>query len=492
MTQTRQARGPVKQSNAAASSVALAGAIATTVASFLIAYLVSRSDTGFAGIFFAATAVATIAGNGLSLGTATSLVYFMPRATEGGRSAPRPLIVQAMRPVVICSVLAAAALVAIAPWFADLIAEERANEISTLIRWFAPAVPAWAITAGLLGATRGLGSMTPTVLVNQILRPGGQLTLLAALFLTSDPTAWQVGLAWTLPVVVGLVASLIALVRLGGAEGVGDSPIPPAEFWAYARPRALSTALQISLERIDVLFVIALIGAEGAGVYGALTRYIAAGNFLIYALAQASAVNMRRALAATDLTRAAALLRQTTSWLMLVAWPFFLIVALKPEPLANLLNPAYVADSGFLPILAVGMMISAAAGPIDSTLLMLGKSRLGLVGIGVAIAIDVVLLLVLAPRFGLAGAAVAWSVSVVGQNLLATAFVHRLAGISVVGPAWYRAGAAALIAVVPISLATGESFVDLLIVGGVSGIVLVALALRWRRAFGLVAGLPGR
>ncbi len=465
--------GPKLQSNATASSIAVVGAVVTTLASFLVAFLVSQESKGFAGAFFTSTAVATIGGNALAIGTPTALVYFMPQALDGDHPSPRGLILQTLRPLVTLSCLVGAAVFLLASPFADLVAEERVSEITTLVRSFSPAIPAWAITAGLLGATRGLGSMSPTVVVSQVMRPGGQILLLGALYWRGSPTALEVGLAWMIPVVVTMVAAFVAVFRLGGFEGSAPSPVSSAEFWEFARPRSLANALQIALERIDVIFVQALLGADAAGVYGALTRYIAAGNFLIFAVAQAVSVTLRRAIAAANFGHAGRILRQTTAWLVLVAWPYFLVVALKPEPLADILNSEFVADAETLSILALGMMVSAAAGPIDLTLLMLGKSKLSLAGVAVAIVTDIGLLSILAPSSGLAGAAIAWAVSVTAQNLLASYFVHRHSGLTTPSRTWFTAGALALVAAVPISLATPNTFMGL-VTTGLAGAAILA------------------
>lgn len=487
------APSPKVQSNAAASSVAIAGAVTTTLASFLVAVIVSRVSAGFAGAFFTATAVATIGGNALALGTPTSLVYFMPQALGGDHPSPKGLILQTLRPVALASGLAAVVVFLLAPTFAEVVSDERVSETTTFVRTFAPAIPAWAVTAGLLGATRGLGSMTPTVVVSQVMRPGGQVVLLAAVSIGGSPSALAVGLAWMLPVVVAMVAAIGSVVRLGGMDGEGTSPVTSAEFWEYARPRSAANALQIALERVDVIFVQALLGADSAGVYGALTRYIAAGNFLIFAVAQAVSVTLRRAIAGARIDRAQQILRQTTTWLILTAWPYFLIVGLKPEPLADLLNPDFVSDAGILTVLAAGMMVSAAAGPIDLTLLMLGKSRLSLLGIVVAIVTDITLLFALTPHFGLAGAATAWAVSVVAQNLLASWFVKRHSGMTVVSRAWFVAAGLAIVGAVPASLLTADDFIGLLVAALTAAVVLMAGVAWKRQIFGLdLADVRGR
>ncbi len=480
---TNEVPGTKLQTNAVASSIAVTGAVITTLTSFLVAFLVSQESKGFAGAFFTSTAVATIGGNALAIGTPTALVYFMPQALQGEHPSPKGLILQTLRPVVALSCLVGAAVFFLASPFAELVAEERVSDITTLVRAFSPAIPAWAITAGLLGATRGLGSMSPTVVVSQVMRPGGQILLLGTLYLRGSPTAFEVGLAWMIPVVVAMFAAVLSVARLGGFEGSASSAVSSAEFWEFARPRSLANALQIALERIDVIFVQALLGADAAGVYGALTRYIAAGNFLIFAVAQAVSVTLRRAIAAADFARAGEILRQTTTWLVLAAWPYFLIVALKPEPLANILNSEFVADAGILSILAVGMMVSAAAGPIDLTLLMLGKSKLSLAGVAVAMATDIALLFILTPRYGLTGAAVAWAISVVAQNLLASYFVRRHSGLTTPSKSWFVAAAITLVAAVPVSLATPDTFTGLVVAGLIAGALLVAAVLANRSTF---------
>lgn len=484
--------GAKLQSNAAASSVAVAGAATTTLASFLVAFLVSQESKGFAGAFFTSTAVATICGNSLALGTPTSLVYFMPQALAIERPSPRALIIQTLRPVVLASCSVGVVVALLAPFFAELVSDERVSEITTLVRVFAPAIPAWAITAALLGATRGLGSMTPTVVVSQVLRPGGQIVILGTLYLIGSPSTLAVGLAWMLPVVIAMFAAFVTVAGLGGFQGTGESVVSRSEFWAYARPRAIANSLQIALERIDVIFVQALLGADAAGVYGALTRYIAAGNFLIFAIAQAVSVTLRRAIATENLRRAGQILRQTTAWLMLAAWPYFLVVALKPEPLANILNSEFVADAGILSILAVGMMVSAAAGPIDLTLLMLGKSKLSLAGIAIAISTDIALLLLLAPRYGLAGAASAWAISVIVQNLFASYFVRRTSCLTTPSAAWLRAALLTVGATVPISLLTANDFGGLVVTGAVAGTLLLVGIYFNRDTFGLGTPLTDR
>ena len=483
------------QSMGKASSLAMVGAVITTIANFAIAYLVSRESTSFAGVFFIATAVTTILGNSSCLGTMTGLVYFLPQTLDGEHQNPRDLIFKAIRPVVVVS-LSLAVLVAIfaAPIASVITKDGSPDDLTAMLRVFSLAIVPFALTVTLLGATRGLGSVTPTVLVNQVMRPAGQIVLLGLLLTMGTPNPTLVAIGWTIPVVIGVVVAAIAVARLGGFVSEGPAQVSNKEFWGYTRARALSTSLQIALERIDVIIVGALIGNGAAGVYGALSRFISAGNFLMFSVSQAVSPSLRRAISRGQWEVAQGLLRKATGWLVMVAWPYFLILALKPEPFANLLNANYVPDAQIMTLLAIGMMFSAASGPIDLSLLMLGRSDLSLIGVAVAIVTDLVLLAVLAPAYGIMGAAAAWAISVAVHNTIAAGFVHRQsrqqnpASWSLHGPSRASgiAMAGTVLAVVPVGLLVGDDFIHVILAGAIAGPILAVWAYIFRAKLGFI------
>jgi len=462
------------QSNAAASGVALMGAATTTAANFAIAALLGLRGTEFAGVFFAATALVAIVSNASALGTMTGQVFFMPRALQGNAPNPRGLLVLALRPVTVVSAGAAAGLWAAAGTIGPLVEGSHGNEIASMLRVLALLVPAWALSLPLLGATRGLGSMTPTVAVNQIFRPGAQLLSVGGVLLFMEtPSPNLVGMAWGWPVLASPLLALLAVARLGGLSHstAHESTVTSQEFWRYTRPRALSTMFQVALERIDVILVSVLAGAGAAGVYGAVTRFITAGNFLIFSMGQATSGPLRRAVAAQDWAKAQRLLQQTTGWMVLVSWPYFLLLAVKGTPVINLLSPAYLSGAPVLALLALGMLVNALAGPIDLTLLMLGKSRASLIGAASALIADILLAWFLIPRVGVIGAAIAWSVAVAIQNGLATVLVHNSVRLHGPDRPALVAAAGALIAVVPIGLLTPDTLIGLLITGSCAAVV---------------------
>lgn len=466
--------------------LALVGAVTTTIANFGLALLVASVSSEFAGVFFTTTAVATIAGNSAALGTMTAQIYFMPRALEKLSVGPRGLVIEALRPVAIAGTTIGIGLAIVAGPLADAISREGANPVGASLRMLAIAIPAWALTASLLGATRGLGSMTPTVVINQVAKPLAQLGGVGVVVLGSEtPSTSAVALAWSLPVIAAAMASAIWLWRLGGFKGNGSSALEPGEFWSYARPRALSTGFQIALERIDVVLVSALAGPSAAGVYGAITRFITAGNFLIFSIAQATAPAMRRALSADRRAEAGELLHKATGWMVMLAWPYFLLIAVKAQPVAGLLEPSFDVGASALWVLAVIMLFNAASGPIDLTLLMLGRSGASLAGAAAALSIDVVLAVILVPRYGLVGAALAWGMAVIVQNLTAGILVARTGGIRATGKAAVVAGLGAIVAVVPVGSLTPDTLAGLILTALAAGAIYLLWIVRSARVLGL-------
>lgn len=470
-----------------ASGLSIAGAVTTMVANFGIVILVSLDDTATAGIFFASTALVSILGTVSALGTQTSLVYFLSRTLDQDRPHPRGLLRIALPPVLMVSgILGSLVFVAAGP-LGELISDQRAADLTLSLRILAPTIPAWALTLAFLGCTRGIGTVTPTVVVQQFGRPLAQILLLTIVALADALTPAWISLAWGIPVLLGAVAAMSAAGWLGGFAAGETIGVTSREFWAYARPHSLTTGLQIALERLDVILVTAILGEALSGIYGGLSRFATAASFIIFAVAQAVSPNLRRAINRDQEPDARALLHRATGWMVLVSWPYLLIIAIKYEPLARLLSEDFVAESSLLTILALGMMVSAACGPIELHLLMRGQPRATLATTALALAVDVALVVALTDRFGLEGAAAAWAVSVAVKNLADTALSarwHRVVGPSAPG---LRAAIGAGVAVVPVALSTPSSFVGLVITTGVAGAIMAGWTALNRRPLGLLA-----
>ena len=129
-----------------------------------------------AGTLFAATSTFLILESFALLGTDTGLVRWLPAQLASGRAADltRTLVVAAV-PVLVLSLGVTVGLYAAAPALAPhLVGPDAASTMTVMLRALALVLPVAALHDLVLAATRGTGSMRPTVVVENIGRLGLQ------------------------------------------------------------------------------------------------------------------------------------------------------------------------------------------------------------------------------------------------------------------------------------------------------------------------------
>ena len=125
-------------------------------------------------------------------------------------------------------------------------------------------------------------------------------------------------------------------------------------------------------------------GPSDAALYAAATRLSIVGLMFVQAIQQVMAPKISELLALDDRGRAQTMYRTTTVWLTLVSWPIYLISASATPPLLlDVFGPGY-DDAGqpVVVILCLSMLVATACGPVDSVLLMGGRSVLSLTNTG--------------------------------------------------------------------------------------------------------------
>jgi O-antigen/teichoic acid export membrane protein len=388
-----------------------------------------------AGTLFAATSTFLILESVALLGTDTGLVRWLPTQLASGRAAdlPRTLVISAL-PVLGLSLAITVTLYAAAPHLAPhLVGPDAAGTMTIMLRALALVVPVAALYDLVLAATRGTGSMRPTVLVENIGRLGAQaLAALAAYF--AGGGALALVLAWSLPYVLALAVGGGWLRRMFAARTKGRGPATPwgtlaREFWAYTAPRAIARVTQTALKRSDIVLVAALASPADAALYTAATRFVVLGQLFVQSVQQALSPHLSSLFARGDTKTADSVFQAATLWSMIAAWPLYLITAGFAGPLMGVFGDGYQVASDVVVILSLTMLFATACGPVDSVLLMAGRSWLSLRNSAVALAVNIALNVVLIPLDGIRGAATAWSVAIVVRNLLPLVQVRRHLGM---------------------------------------------------------------
>jgi O-antigen/teichoic acid export membrane protein len=402
------------------------GSVVGALLTMALIVVVTRSlGASVAGAYLEVVALYNIVIICGTLGADTGLVRFTSGALAlEGRVGLGRLLTVALVPVAALGILATIVGLVLAPEIGRALGGANESEtVRSMVIVLAFFVPAGSLALAILGATRGFGTMLPTVAAERVGRPAVQLTAIAALTAAGVGVGW-LALGWGVGVMLSLVAAAAWLGRLWSISGrpstaqVADWRPLTRRFWAFSLPRAFASAFRVGVLWLDVILVGALISPTAAAVYTVATRLLQAGFIAVDAIGQTVEPLFSRLLAKEEMAGANALYQVATSWLVAITWPLFLAVWIFAPTLLGLFGQEFVGASSVITILATSALVGSGLGPIDVLLVMSGRTMWGLWNSMAALFLNVVLNIVLIPRLGLDGAAIAWAVSRVASNLL--------------------------------------------------------------------------
>ncbi|MGX9901872.1 lipopolysaccharide biosynthesis protein [Arthrobacter sp. SA17] len=240
---------------------------------------------------------------------------------------------------------------------------------------------------------------------------------------------------WVAPYAIAGVLSVLIFRRMLRRRGIdhhtaplNDRSMVRREFWSFTWPRGIARLCQILLQRSDIILIAALLSVQDAALYTAATRFVALGQFATHAIQQVLQPRFSQLLAKGRHADAADVFRISTAWSMAVAWPLYMVTGAAGGFYLMIFGAGYnVESAGVVVILmSIAMLVSVAAGPLDTLLLMAGGSRTSLWIALATLAADISLCLILIPLWGIVGAAVAWGIAVLLKNLLTLERVKKL------------------------------------------------------------------
>jgi O-antigen/teichoic acid export membrane protein len=433
----------------------LAGAVVGGLLGFVLVVVITN-DLGprGSGAFFVAIAMFSLLSNTLELGADTGSVRTISRYLALGRVRDlRQSLFVAVVPVFVASAIAAVIMYLFAPQLASLFTNHDPEMVLPLVRILALFLPIAAPYTVFVAATRGFGTMVPTVVIDRLGKPALQ-PLLVVLVFAAGLGLSMVVLAWALPIALSFVAAALWLrVLLRRAEADPAPAVPSsslgalgAEFWRFAAPRGLAGFFQVAILWVDTLLLGALRSTREAGIYAAATRYMLVGSFAILAILQVMGPKMSELIAKKDHDAAQSVYQVLTSWLILMTWPIYFTIILFAPVLLSVFGKGFGSGDAPLVILGCAMLVATAAGPVDVVLLMAGKSSWNLVNTLIALTLNIGLNLLLIPPFGITGAAIAWAVSIFANNLIPLVQDWVFLGLHPFGRGFPRAMACATLA----------------------------------------------
>lgn len=435
-------------------AIGLVGAVVSSFSGFALVVILTRGFTPEeAGRFFAVTSVFLVLAAASVLGADTGLARFLMRyEAQGHHLDVRRVLRAAAIPVAVAALVSALLLLVGAASLSRLLG---LGEFGTrLLQVLAITLP-FAVAADLaLSVTRAFSRMRTTVFVDRFLRAGIQ-PIAALVVVVIGGGILLVTLTWGLAYLVSaliavtaarrfLVARLPAAASAGRVDGGRREVSVRREFWEFTWARGLARLAQISIQKADIVIVAALLSPAHAAVYTAATRFVSLGQFATQAIQQVLQPRFTAILLHEDTATLREVYRVATAWSIALAWPLYLVVGCAPLVYLSIFGDDYTSDLASGPavvmVMAAAMLLAVASGPVDTLLLMSGRSRASLMNAVLALVVDLALCLLLVPALGITGAALAWAAAVLTRCGLAFVQVRRHLGVTPGGGAVLCAG----------------------------------------------------
>jgi O-antigen/teichoic acid export membrane protein len=432
-------------------SATLVGSIVSVAFGFVLVLIVARGiGAEGAGVFFVTLGLFAVLLGVLKLGADLGAMRMIARYLAFDEpDAVRVIIRAGVLPVALLSAVVAVAVFAVAPELGPSLARNAPRtEVTSLLRAVIVFLPIATVSAVVVAATRGFGTMRPYIITEQIGTPL-LATLGVGVVVTIAPTAnWLLGIAWAVPAVLGLLYASFALRKLVARLPRLSHSSPRViwlDFWRFSFVRALASVAQILVRWLDVLLVGALVSARDAGIYAAVSRFVLVGTLTQRAIIPVLGPRFSGLLAVDDHRGAQTLYQTSTAWLVSLSFPFYLLVSAFASVVVLMFGREFEPGATSLAILSLAMLVNIATGPATTILLMAGKASWNLANSYGSLALNAGLNIMLIPAFGITGAAVAWSVSILFQNLLPTWQIFRAFRLHPLGAGVRAAGAAGVL-----------------------------------------------
>ena len=422
------------------SALNIAGGVLFGLFSFASLVIVARGfGPARSGVFLEAVAFFTIATSLVVFGFDESMVRAVSRLLASGevRALRRTLLV-ALVPLLAFAGLVAIVVWASAPQVARLVEGDSSDGgLAGYLRIFAIALPFTAMYYAILAATRGFGTMVPTVAIERVGRTSAQ-ALGAGLVVAGGGSVNILTLTWALPFIVGPFLGAWQLRKLIHQEEARSSreTAPPRvadaarEFWRFSSLRGFASILSTTFQWLDTLLVGALVSASAAAIYTTSSRMVRLGSIVLLAIVQAVGPQVSEFLSRHQRSRAEHVYRISTWWLMTLTWPLYITMTIFAPLLLRVFGSDFSTGAEVVATMCAAMLLSTAMGPVDMVLLMGGKSGWNLINGVLSLATNVILNLLLVPHLGIEGAAIAFAASVALNNLLPYVEIRAMLRIS--------------------------------------------------------------
>ncbi len=227
-----------------------------------------------------------------------------------------------------------------------------------------------------------------------------------------DATAAMIASA--IAVWIAMIGQLVPLNRrLATVVPDGPRRYEGKSWFATSLPIVLTEGTFLLLSYTDVLMLQQFRPSEEVGIYFAVVKTLVLVSFIHYAIGASTAHRFSELHASGDKKRLEAFV---THSIKVMFWPSLAVTVLLlivGKPMLWLFGPQFVDGYGMMFVLAIGLVVRAAVGPVERLLNMLGKQNVCAAAYGMAFLVNFTAGLLLIPPYGGYGAAAALSIALI-------------------------------------------------------------------------------
>jgi O-antigen/teichoic acid export membrane protein/O-antigen ligase len=462
------------------------GAAVSAGTNLLLVVVVARGlGVAATGVFSVCLAVGLFSLAISKWGLDTAVIHVVPRLGGlGGFGQLRSLVLTTVTRTAVLGVAIALALQGSAPWLADRLLSDTGGELAPALVAVAWSVPAAAPSLVLLSVLRARQSLRPLVVWDQVAKPVLRLVVVAGAIALGGDVVVAVW-AWALVQWVVLAGSLWEARAVLAHGGRPMSLTLRRQLGRYSRQRWASSILEMAGMHVGILVIAVLGTATQAGQLSVATRVASAGLLALQAARLALAPQISAALARQDRRAAERLHLVSTSWVVLVAGPAYVVLGLGAPDVMAWFGAELRSSWPLLSVLAAAGLVSVVAGNVQTVLLMSGRSGAYLAVAVASVAVNATVALALVAPLGVLGVALGAATATVLENLVIAWLVTRHVGVRAFGAPVTTS--LRLVAVFLVVFLAGSRLVPglpgVVVAAVVGGGLLVELAWRSRTAF---------
>jgi len=276
-------------------------------------------------------------------------------------------------------------------------------------------LPMFALTDLQDGISRTYGWIDLALAPPYIIRPLLLLVLFALAILSGAQASGQtailamIGATW----IAAVGQTLLLNSRLNAEIEPVKKSYDYGLWIKISMPIMLVDGFYILMTHSDIVVLNLFMTPQDIAIYYAAVKTTSLVSFVYFAVVAAQMHKFSGLHAAGKTEQLDQLLHQSISWIF---WPSLLAAAVilgMGLPLLNLYGSEFASGYSIMFILALGLLVRAAFGPLEFVLNVLGQQKSSAMVLFSAVGLNIGLNFLLIPRFGLEGAAAATTLTVV-------------------------------------------------------------------------------